>query len=131
MTSELQTIRVLEFNGEISNREGLYERLSLSRRMELKKLNQGKENFRLNQEEELEIERTSNRDGKFKQQDCCDRNIVERLICNAIIVIRCNIKKSIARKYLRIQKRILHKTWAVMRRVLQNWDYWYCEKAYR
>ena len=125
MTSELQTIRVLEFNGEISNREGLYERLSLSRRMELKKLNQGKENFRLNQEEELEIERTSNRDGKFKKQECCDRDIVERLICNAIIVISCNTKKSIARKNLRMRKEILHKTCAVTTRVLRNRDYWY------
>ena len=78
--SELKTIRVLDFDGEISNREGLSEKLSHLRGMELEKLHQGKENFRLNQAEELEIVRTSNRDGKFKKQDCWDRDIVRRLI---------------------------------------------------
>ena len=100
--SELEIFRVLDFNGEISNRQWLSKIILRSRRMELKKLHRGKENFRLNQAEELEIVRTSDRDGKIKNQDCWDRDIVERLICNAIIVIRCNIKKSIARKYLRM-----------------------------
>ncbi len=100
--SELKTIRVLDFNEMISNQEGLSKRLSRSRRMELKKLHQGNENSRLNQAKALDIVRTSNRDGKFKKKDCWDRDIVERLICSDIIVIRCNIKISIARKYLRM-----------------------------
>ena len=78
--SELKTIRVLDFDGEISNREGLSTKLLCLRGKELKKLHQGEENFRLNQAEELEIVRTSNRDGKFKKQDCWDRDIVRRLI---------------------------------------------------
>ncbi len=53
--SESEIFRVLDSGGEISNREGFSQNLSCSRRMELKKLHQGKENFRLNQAEELEI----------------------------------------------------------------------------
>ena len=92
MMSELEIFIVLDFGGEISSWEGLSERLLRSRRMKLKKLHQGKENFRSNQEEELEIVRTSDRDGKFKQQDCWNMDIIERLvcrlICNTIITVR-------------------------------------------
>ena len=55
MTSESEIFRVLDFDGKISNQEVLSKKLSHSRRMELKKLHQGKDNFRLNQAEELEI----------------------------------------------------------------------------
>ncbi len=129
--SELEIFRVLDFDGEISNQEGLFEQLLRLRGKKRKKLHQGKENFRLSKAEELEIVGTSDRDGKITKQDCWDRDILERLICNAIIVIRCNIKRSIARKHLRMRKRILRKVMEVMTRVLRNWDYWYCEKAYR
>ena len=100
--SESEIFRVLDFDGEISNREGLSKKLLCLRGKEVKKLHQGEENFRLSKAEELEIVGTSDRDGKITKQDCWDRDILERLICNAIIVIRCNIKKSIARKYLRM-----------------------------
>ncbi len=96
--SESEIFRVLDFDWEISNQEGLSKTLSRLRGKEMKKLHQGKENFRLNKGEELEIEGTSDRDEKITKQDCQDRDILERLIFNAIIVIRCNIKRSIARK---------------------------------
>ena len=76
MTSELEIFRVLDFDGEISNREGLSKQLSHLRGKELKKLHQGEEKSRWNEAEELDIVRTSSRDGKFKKKDCWDRNIV-------------------------------------------------------
>ena len=60
--SESEKFRVLDVDGDISNQGGLPKRLSRIRRIELKKLHQGKENFRSNQAEELEIVRTSDRD---------------------------------------------------------------------
>ena len=94
----MKTIRVLDFDGEISNQEGLSKKLSHLRRKELKKLHQGKEKSRWNEAEELDIVRTSDRDGKFKNQDCWNRDIVERLICNAIIAVRFNITETNAMK---------------------------------
>ncbi len=62
--SELEIFRVLDFDGEISNWEGLSKKLSHLRGKKLKKLHQDKENFMLKEAEELEIVGTSDTDGK-------------------------------------------------------------------
>ncbi len=66
--SESEIYRVLDFNGEISNWEGLSKKLSHLRGKEVKKLHQGEENFRLSKAEELENVGTYGRDEKLQSK---------------------------------------------------------------
>ncbi len=66
--------------------------------------------------------RTSDRNGKFNNQDCWNRDIVEGLICNAIIAVRCNITETNAMKDSRMGKRMLLSQTEGMKIILRNWD---------
>ncbi len=66
--SESKIFRELDFDGEISNQEGLSKKVSYLSRKELKKLHQDKEKSRWNEAEQKEIVGTSDRDEKTRSK---------------------------------------------------------------
>ncbi len=81
MTSELKTIRVLEFDGKASNWDGWSEKfMSRGKRKGYKKLLQGKEKIPTNDKYELAVLGNSKEDEKIKKISDLNEEAYENII---------------------------------------------------